>query len=130
MKKSSGELADLKQLLKRLDAKPKDAGLSITEWRRRREAAEASIKELELAKARGEVVNIAEVEAEWSKIGVQTRDAVMGLPARVINCLPAEWRLQLKTVIDEEARQLLAALSDEIRSGGKGKKPCRNRKAK
>ena len=121
MKKSSGELADLKQLLKRLDAKPKDAGLSITEWRRRREAAEASIKELELAKARGEVVNTAEVLAQWADVGVKTRDAVLSITSRAANRLPSEWRRELTKVLQEETRAILHSLSDQIRGSGKKK---------
>jgi len=50
-------------------------------------------------------------------LGVKIRDAVMALPARMANRLPAEWRRQVLAVAEEEARSVLAALSDEFISG-------------
>lgn len=43
----------------------------------------------------------------------------MGLGARVCNRLPAEWRRKVSEVLNEEARKVLVALSDSIRSNSK-----------
>jgi hypothetical protein len=62
------------------------------------------------------LIDRATVEAAWTEYGVRFRDAVLGLTHAVVNRLPAEWRREVLTVLDEEARRVLAALSDEIRN--------------
>jgi hypothetical protein len=83
------------------------------------EQAKAAKAGIEARKMEGTLIDRAAVEAEWTGIGTKVRDAVMSLPSRIINRLPAEWRRELKVVVEEEARLVLAAISDEIRSDPK-----------
>ncbi len=80
----------------------------------RKETSLADLRELELKEKRGELISMADVEAQWSELAVNLRDGIRGISARVANRLPAEWRREIVAVIDDEARQLLTALSDEI----------------
>jgi phage terminase Nu1 subunit (DNA packaging protein) len=118
---SKNRLADLKRLLKELDG---EAGLTIAEARRRREAAEASIKEIELAERKGKLIDAHAVEQRWTEIAVRIQNAVMGLPAQIVNRLPAEWRRDVQAAATDEARKILTALSNDIRPNPtKGTKP-------
>jgi hypothetical protein len=96
------------------DATPKKGTLLYEQWRHTQE--KANREALERRKLEGELVESAAVESAWSEFGVKFRDAVMGLPSVVCNRLPEEWRREVSRVIDEEARKVLAALSDEIQS--------------
>jgi hypothetical protein len=91
--------------------------ITSTQARLRKDVALAGLRELQLAKARGEVVPVAEVEENWTTIARQTRDAIMALPTRVIGHCPVEWRGQLSAVLDRETRALLTTLSDTVRAG-------------
>ena len=84
-----------------------------------KETAAARIKGLEAQRLEGKLIDRATVRAEWIEIATNIRDGVMGLKMSVCNRLPAEWRREVTTVVDEEARKVLAALSDEIRSDSK-----------
>jgi hypothetical protein len=93
-------------------------GETFSTARARKETALAGLRELELAKARGEVVAVAEVEATWLTIVTQTRNAILGLPTRIIGHVPVEWRKELQVVLDRECRSLLVGLSAEVAAGG------------
>ena len=80
------------------------------------ERAKAVKATLEAKRLSGELVPAAEAEAAWAAAGIMIRDAVMGLGARVTNRLPAEWRAELHTVLDDEVRKLLRLISDAIRN--------------
>jgi phage terminase Nu1 subunit (DNA packaging protein) len=60
-------------------------------------------------------VNAADAALAWAESGKKISDAVRGLPARIVNRLPSEWRHEVMIVAEEETRQTLTALSDEIR---------------
>ena len=68
------------------------AKISANEWNRRRLGALAKLRELQLAIAQGELVEVAKVEADWTRIAIQFRQAVMGIPGRIVNRIPAEFR--------------------------------------
>ena len=102
--------------------KTKAEGNTLVGARRRKENALAELREMEAAERRGRLISRAAVERAWTEIGVQFRDALMGLPARVCNRLPAEWRREVQTVANDEVRGVLTALADQIRHGGDGKK--------
>ncbi len=105
-----------------LSRRDKAGKVTSTEARRRRDVALAQLREYQVRKLHGELVETVTVEAEWTSIAVHFRDAVLGLPARVVNRLPAEWRREVSTVVDEEARAVLTALSDQLRADKRKRK--------
>jgi hypothetical protein len=81
--------------------------------------AQAAQEAMLAKKMEGSLIERAAVESQWSDIAVRLRNAVMGLPAKIVNRLPAEWRRDVLIAAQDEARRVLAALSDEIRSDPK-----------
>jgi len=77
--------------------------------RARKEAALASLRELELAEKRGELIRADTVEHRWTRIAEATRRAVLNVPARLA-WLGHEQRVEL----DRELREALGAAADEI----------------
>lgn len=107
---------------KRMDApaaathrEPEDKS-SFSEAQRAREWLRVKKEKLAVEIAEGKLVSALDAEHAWADAGVKIRDSVMGLPARVCNRLPDEWRREVANVLSDEARKILAALSDEIRS--------------
>ena len=72
-----------------------------------------------LLQDRKQVLPVREVEAAWCDIAIRTQNAIMGIPARIVNRLPVEWRGEVQVVAMDEMRQLLTTLGDEIRSNPK-----------
>jgi phage terminase Nu1 subunit (DNA packaging protein) len=60
----------------------------LTRERTRKEAALASLRELQLAEARGELVKASEVARTWNNAVVRLRNAVLSIPARVATRFP------------------------------------------
>lgn len=71
---------------------------------------------LDRQEAEGTLVRAEEIEKYWTEAAIKIRDAVMGLTSRVCNRLPDEWRREVTSVLDDEARHVLTALSDELRN--------------
>jgi hypothetical protein len=92
---------------------------SFSEAQRAREWLRVKKEKLAVEIAEGKLVSALDAERAWADAGVKIRDAVMGLPARVCNRLPDEWRREVANVLSDEARKILSALSDEIRSDPK-----------
>lgn len=67
----------------------------------------------------GKLIDAGEAEAKWAEAGVKIRDAVLGIPTRMVNRLPVEIRRQVLAVAEEETRAVLTALADEFESEGK-----------
>lgn len=61
-----------------------DAPTDIEDAKRRKIAAEASLAELELAKAKGEVAPIRDFERTWSAMMASIQQNVMNVPQRVV----------------------------------------------
>jgi phage terminase Nu1 subunit (DNA packaging protein) len=78
--------------------------------------ARAARSALEAQKLEARLVDRRATEAAWADVGARVRDAVLGLPVRVCNRVPAEWRRELAAVLQDEARKVLTVLSDEIKS--------------
>jgi phage terminase Nu1 subunit (DNA packaging protein) len=55
---------------------------SLTSSRRRKEAASATLKELELQRVNGEYVHVSEIREGWSRIILSIRNAFLGLPSQ------------------------------------------------
>jgi len=81
------------------------------------DAVKLQQRQLELKRKQGELLDRSAVESEWTRIAVQFRTAVLGLPGRIVNRIPAEYRREVLAAAEDEARQVLTALSNEIRSG-------------
>ena len=60
----------------------------LTRERIRKERALASLRELELAQTRGELVRASEVAQTWNNAVVRLREAVLAIPARVAARFP------------------------------------------
>ncbi len=103
---------------------------SVAESRQAAEAFKARLAKLEVERQEGKLVVAADVERAWREIGVQIRDAVMALPARVMNRLPAEYRRAVFVAINEEARAILTALSGKIRGPKRAGRGVRRRPSK
>ena len=67
-----------------------DNGASYSDWRTRREAAEAQSAELALAELRGELVRAADVRLALSRRVAGLRESFLQLPARVVPLLAAD----------------------------------------
>jgi len=87
----------------------------LEEARRRREAAEAALKEMELAKARGEVV---EIEAVADIVGddySRVRARLLSIPPK---CAPlairAESVMEIREILDDGIRAALDELSSSV----------------
>jgi phage terminase Nu1 subunit (DNA packaging protein) len=103
-------------VLGRTPAARRAAGGSFSHAVTRKENALADLREMELRTKRGELVDVGEVKAAWAEIGVAIRDAVLRLPSRICERLSVEIRRDVLPVAQEEARAILTALSDRIRS--------------
>ena len=65
--------------------------------------------------ARVKLLEGAIVEFHWADVGSRIQNAIMGIPARMVNRLPLEWRREVLAVAQDEVRAILKALSDELR---------------
>ena len=77
----------------------------------RKETALADLREMEVHRKRGELVEKVKVESEAFRVGRLIRDALMGLPDRLAGVLASESD-QHKThaLLTKEIRQILEAL--------------------
>jgi len=92
---------------------PREGTLSYEQWRLTREKADAA--ELQKRRLASELVSMVEAEAVRVEMAVKFREAVKAFPARVVVRLPAEWKREAYTVMEDEAQRLLLALSNDFR---------------
>lgn len=85
---------------------------SFERARARKESTLATLRELELAKRRGELVEAEAVAREWSDVLRQVRAAVLAVTSRVRSQLP-HLTAHDADVIDRELREALRALAEE-----------------
>jgi phage terminase Nu1 subunit (DNA packaging protein) len=77
----------------------------------RKTIADADLKELELAKGRGEVVAVADVERSVSNVAVNLKDKLLGIPAKLTGILfGLKTKAQIRAALDAEMRQLCGEL--------------------
>jgi hypothetical protein len=62
---------------------PEDPDISILEATRRKEAALARRRELDLARARGELIKLSSVAPAWARVMGATRNAMLAVPAKL-----------------------------------------------
>lgn len=86
----------------------------------RKETAAAGLKELELRRQRGELVPVSEVQAEWTQIAAEIRDALLGLPLKVAGRLVGvRNESEVVAILRREVRAVLQRVSMTI-AGGDG----------
>ena len=82
----------------------------------RKENALAALRELELGRKRGELVEKAKVEAAAFRVGRQVRDSLLGLPDRLAGIIAAEpSQAKIHALLTRELRQCLEALTSDGR---------------
>jgi phage terminase Nu1 subunit (DNA packaging protein) len=82
---------------------------AATKQRARLAAAQANLAELKAAKLRGELVEAAAVEAEWSGVLRTVRAGMLAVPSRVAARLPHLSKYDVAEV-DAEIRAVLAEI--------------------
>lgn len=88
------------------------------ELKRRKLAAETALSELELAKARGDVAPLDQVERMVSRAFAEVRAGMRNIPGRVVATLIGETNeRQFKKVLLEEIDQALEALANAQLTG-------------
>jgi phage terminase Nu1 subunit (DNA packaging protein) len=89
----------------------------VREERVRLLRAEADLKEIELAKQRGTLIAIADVEAEMTELVLTTKARIMAIPPRLAPELVGETsRVMIEAKIAKSCKEALTLLS---REGGK-----------
>ena len=99
------------------------AVVSLDEARQRKLAAEAEMAEIELAKARADVVRVEDVARQWETILGDVRTRFLSLPTKLAPLVAVEGE---KTTVKEKIEdgintalgQLAAGISDDARGNG------------
>lgn len=86
---------------------------SLHAARTRKERALADLREDEVRKRRGELLERDAVLREWSDIVRKIRTAVLGIPKRARQALP-DLAPEAAEVIDRECRAALRALGEDV----------------
>jgi len=88
------------------------SSLDIDEAKRRKMAAEAALCELELSKARGDVVSLAEVGAVWLDIVSSARSRMLSIPAKMAAIIaPESDPMAIRALLEAELEESLDELS-------------------
>ena len=90
---------------------PPPSPTSLHGARTRKEIALATLRELEVQKRQGELVEAAATRREWQDIQRLVRARVLAIPSRVRSQLPHLTAHDVE-VIDAEVREALTALAD------------------
>lgn len=88
MSRNSSDLPErpFKRLPFEADETPGD-GMSEVEAKRRKEAALAETRELELARLKGEMINAADASHAWSEILTAVKSAMLSIPDEIAETL-------------------------------------------
>ena len=88
--------------------------------------AEADLKEIELAKERGQLVAIQDVEMEITDLVLTTKARIMAIPHRLAPELVGEQsRVMIQAKIEKACRESLAYLAKAVNDGGNPNTPKR-----
>jgi hypothetical protein len=94
----------------------KHTGETYGEAQARKESHLANLRAIDEAQKLEQLLSAPEVEAKWAEVGTKVKDETMALPTRIVNRLPDEWRREVFTVVTEEVRRVLNAISNEFMS--------------
>jgi phage terminase Nu1 subunit (DNA packaging protein) len=87
--------------------------------------AEADLKQLELARERGQFVSLEDVEKTIMQIVVVTKARILALPSRLAAQLVGEGRLEIENRLDKELKATLTTLSKNGHEAADGNPPER-----
>lgn len=92
------------------------SGLVMEEAKRRKTAAEAALAELELAKAREQVIEASEVEKAWADLILSFRAKMLSVPPKMAPVVIVAVNVaEVERLLDDAIRE---ALSELARYGG------------
>lgn len=112
MPRSKDKLQNLKTLLAKLDAEAPGQNITIGEWRRRRESAEAQLKELELQTRAGDLLETKDVMAQIGSMIITAKTNLRGIGAKLAPDLAAEPNAAAcQQMVDAEIDKALTAIS-------------------
>lgn len=100
------QLQDLSRVRDEVDPEEKD----LSEFHRaklRREDANATLLELKVLEAQGELVRAAHVKNAMTEFAIEVRDSIMTIPARVSSELAAELKVYVSGLDVEEIRSMI-----------------------
>ncbi len=85
---------------------------SLASVRLRRDRADAELKEIEVAKARREWVNVRDVEKSVSDLVLQVKARILGVPARVApELLGLDNRVVAQSIVEKHLKEALTVLA-------------------
>jgi hypothetical protein len=115
-----------------LRSDPQQAAVPLPVFQTRREEAPArgtlaaaeltiaqskAVKEQAAAlKIQGKLVDSDIVDRALAEIATRTQNAVLAIPAKIVNRLPPEWRHDVLAAAQDETRKILAQLANDLRS--------------
>lgn len=88
------------------------SGESLTDTRKRDLAAAAALKEQELQRRRGELLERSQVKEEWAKLLLTFRKAMLQMPGRIAPRLAGKDQAAIFNLLEKEVRQILTALGN------------------
>ncbi len=71
---------------------------------RRKETAQARLRELEVAQREGELIPAAEVQEAWLRIGTLWRTRMLAIPSKMAARLAAKKPAEIRALLDDEIR--------------------------
>lgn len=91
--------------------RPRAPGESLQNARRRKETALADLREIEVRRRRGELLEAAEVGRDWQAMLRQVRAGLLAIPSRLRSKVPT---LDARTmqILDAEIRRALTVLGN------------------
>lgn len=111
MKRRRAELQSL------LSNRP-EARISEAEWRRRKEAALAKLRELEVAQLEGRVIQVQVVVDAWTRTGGRLRDAILAVPDKAAPLwAAAQSALEAREILRVECEAVLRTLAEDLSVG-------------
>ncbi len=93
----------------------KAAELSATQVRLRKETVLLELRQMELAKVRGEMIPAAEVSRAWEGIGAKLQAAVLSLPSKCAEAAAAaKTARDVEALLRAECESILKGLADDL----------------
>jgi len=90
-----------------------DEELNPAQEKARKDKADADLKELQIAKLRGELVSAEEWDMEQAKVDMEIKSGFLALPSRMARELADESDpRKVQTALDKEVREVLSSLAD------------------
>lgn len=113
--KIAWERAAEKQRIEKLAERKGEYSGSATTYNQakaRKEAANAEMAELDLAKAKGEVVNIDDMMSDFRVALVEVRAKLVSQSSRLAGILSHQDDQEIREILDKDAKDTLESLSD------------------